>query len=75
MREEIANGQIRGIRDVALALIRRVHQTDQAARHDRMAAEHRPHVNDRDIRSGAPGIQRGRQSGNPGADDDKVCPQ
>ena len=55
------------------SLIRRVHQADQAARHHRMATEHRPHVNDCDIRSGAPGIQCGRQSGNPGADDDKVC--
>jgi hypothetical protein len=42
VREEIANGQIRGIRDVALALKRRVNQADQPARHHRMAAKHGP---------------------------------
>src|ERR1041385_3633551 len=46
MGEEIANGQVWGVGDVVRALKRRVHQTDQASRHDRMAAAHRPHVND-----------------------------
>ena len=72
VREKVPNGQVRGVGDVVRPLKRCVHQTDQAARHDRMAAEHRPHVDDRDVRARPSGIQRRRQTGNPGADDDEV---